>query len=190
VVAVLIALAVFYIRMQNVPAPSTVAILHQAYEALEKQDWDKAKTLFQQLRDDAAPESRSQGYAGLAAIAYAERDSAQANQLTLEAQALNPNGFGYTLCGKAAVDFARGQYQRALDFAQKAEIMAIPYCDLIRGHILAQQGDAAAATAAYQRAVEQPNIPPWQRTIAHNRLEQLGTLKGVTRPLQDTAPQR
>jgi predicted negative regulator of RcsB-dependent stress response len=190
VVAVLIALAVFYIRMQNVPAPSTVAILHQAYEALEKQDWDKAKTLFQQLRDDAAPESRSQGYAGLAAIAYAERDSAQANQLTLEAQALNPNGFGYTLCGKAAVDFARGQYQRALDFAQIAEIMAIPYCDLIRGHILAQQGDAAAATAAYQRAVEQPNIPPWQRTIAHNRLEQLGTLKGVTRPLQDTAPQR
>jgi predicted negative regulator of RcsB-dependent stress response len=88
------------------------------------------------------------------------------------------------------VDFARGQYQRALDFAQKAEIMAIPYCDLIRGHILAQQGDAAAATAAYQRAAEQPDVPPWQRRIAHNRLEQMGTLKGVTRPIQDTAPPR
>jgi predicted negative regulator of RcsB-dependent stress response len=188
VVAVLIALLVFYTQMQT--APSTVPILHQAYEALEKQDWDTAKTLFQQLRDDATPESRSHGYAGLAAIAYAERDSAQSNQLTLEAQALNPNGFGYTLCGKAAVEFARGQYQRALDFAQKAEIMAIPYCDLIRGHILAQQGDAAAATAAYQRAAAQPSVPPWQRTIAHNRLEQLGTLKGVTQPLQDTAPQR
>jgi predicted negative regulator of RcsB-dependent stress response len=110
--------------------------------------------------------------------------------LTLEAQALHPNGFGYTLCGKAAVDFARGQYQRALDFAQKAEIMAIPYCDLIRGHILAQQGDAAAATSAYQRAAEQPSTPPWQRTIAHNRLQQLDALKGVTRPLQDAAPQR
>jgi len=190
VVAVLIALAVFYTQMQNAPAPSTVALLHEAYEALEKQDWDQAKALFQQLRDDATPESRSQGYAGLAAIAYAERDSAQSNQLTLEAQALNPNGFGYTLCGKAAVDFARGQYQRALDFAQKAEIMAIPYCDLIRGHILVQQGDAAAATAAYQRAAEQPSVPPWQRTIAHNRLEQLGALKGITQPLQDTAPPR
>ena len=189
-VAVLLALAVFYTQMQTAPAPSTVPVLHQAYEALEKQDWDQAKTLFQQLRDDATPEFRSHGYAGLAAIAYAERDSAQSNQLTLQAQALNPNGFGYTLCGKAAVDFARGQYQRALDFAQKAEILAIPYCDLIRGHILAQQGDAAAATAAYQRAAAQPSVPPWQRTIAHNRLEQLGTLKGVTRPLQDTAPQR
>lgn len=189
-VAVLIALILVYIRMPNPPEPPGTPILHQAYEALEKQDWEQAKTLFQQLRDDAAPESRSQGYAGLAAIAYAERDSAQSNQLTLKAQALNPNGFGYTLCGKAAVDFARGQYQRALDFAQKAEIMAIPYCDLIRGHILAQQGDAAAATAAYQRAVEQPHVPPWQRRIAHNRLEQLGTLKGVTRPMPDTAPHR
>jgi predicted negative regulator of RcsB-dependent stress response len=164
--------------------------LHQAYEALEQQNWDQAKTLFQQLRDGAAPEFRSPAYAGLAAIAYAERDSAQANQLTLEAQALNPHGFGYTLCSKAAVDFARGQYQLALDFAQKAEIMAIPYCDLIRGHILAQQGDAAAAAAAYQRAVEQPNAHPWQRTIVHNRLEQLGALKDVTRPLQDTTSQR
>ena len=188
-VAVLIALTVLYTRMQSSPASSTAPILHQAYEALEKQDWDQAKTLFQQLRDDAAPESRSHGYAGLAAIAYAERDNTQSIQLTQEAQALNPNGFGYTLCGKAAVDFARGHYQRALDFAQKAEIMAIPYCDLIRGHILAQQGDAAAATAAYQRAVEQPNAHPWQRTIAHNRLEQLGVLKGATRPLQG-APQR
>ena len=189
-VAVLLALAVFYTQMQTAPATSTVPILHQAYEALEKQDWHKAKALFQQLRNDSTPESRSHGYAGLAAIAYAERDSAQSNQLTLEAQALHPNGFGYTLCGKAAVDFARGQYQRALDFAQKAEIMAIPYCDLIRGHILAQQGDAAAATSAYQRAAEQPSVPPWQRTIAHHRLQQLGALKGVTRPLQDAAPQR
>jgi tetratricopeptide (TPR) repeat protein len=190
VLAVSVALIVFYIHLQNAPEPAAASILHQAYEALEKQDWDEAKTLFQQLRDVTTPESRSHGYAGLAAIAYAERDATASNQLTLEAQTLNPNGFGYTLCGKAAVEFARGQYQRALDFAQKAEIMAIPYCDLIRGHILAQQGDAAAATAAYQRAVSQPHMPPWQRRIAHNRLEQLGTLKGVTRPMQDTAPQR
>ena len=190
VVVVLIAVTVFYTQRQNTPEPSTTPILHQAYEALENRDWDKAKTLFQQLRDDAAPESRSYGFAGLAAIAYAERDNAASTQLTLEAEALNPNGYGYTLCGKAAVDFARGQYQRALDFARKAEIMAIPYCDLIRGHILAQQGDAAAATAAYQRAVEQPNVRPWQRMIAHKRLEQLGALKDATRPLPDTAPQR
>jgi len=84
--------------------------------------------------------------------------------------------------GLAAVAFASGDYQRALDFATQAETADadIGYSHVIRGHIFLNQGKTAEALAAYRTATAKPHTPPWQQAIAYDRLGRLYAAQGDT----------
>jgi len=61
-----------------------------AYQALEQGDSDKAATLFQQLIAQAEPQLQSQGYTGLAAVAWVRGDAQQTLARAAQAEVLDP----------------------------------------------------------------------------------------------------
>jgi tetratricopeptide (TPR) repeat protein len=100
-------------------------------------------------------------------------------QLTAVAEP-RPQSHGYA--GLAAVAFASGDYQRALDLAAQAEALdpEIAYSHVIRGHVWLNQGKTAEATTAYRTAVEKSHALPWQQAVAYDRLGRLYAAAGKT----------
>jgi class 3 adenylate cyclase/CHAT domain-containing protein/predicted negative regulator of RcsB-dependent stress response len=97
-------------------------------------------------------------------------------------EASEPDVKGQALAGLAAVAFARGDYQQALDFAAQAE-RASPetaYNHVIRGHIYLNQGKTEQARAAYRTATVKTNALPWQQAVAFDRLGRLYAAQGDT----------
>jgi class 3 adenylate cyclase/Flp pilus assembly protein TadD len=74
--------------------------------------------------------------------------------------------------GLAAVAFARGDTQRALEQAVRAEQLdpEVIYSHVIRGHILFAQGNITEATQAYRTATTKTSGTPWQQAVAFNHL--------------------
>jgi class 3 adenylate cyclase/CHAT domain-containing protein/tetratricopeptide (TPR) repeat protein len=127
---------------RSVPQPSQ---LHVAYQALAEGNQHQAEMLFLQQAEATEPRTKSQAYAGLAAIA-----------------------------------FAAGDYQRALDFAAQAETLdaELGYSHVIRGHIFLNQGKTAEATTAYRTATTKSHILPWQQAVAYERLGRIYAAQG------------
>ena len=62
----------------------------EAYQALEQGDLDKAAALFQQLISQAEPQLQSQGYTGLAAVAWVRGEAQQTLARAAQAEVLDP----------------------------------------------------------------------------------------------------
>ncbi|MCZ6873750.1 MAG: CHAT domain-containing protein [bacterium] len=97
-------------------------------------------------------------------------------------EAAEPHMQGQALAGLAALSFARGNDQQALDFAGQAERAAseTAYSHVIRGHIYLQQGKTAAAAAEYRSATQKANALAWQQAVAYDRLGRLAAAQGDT----------
>jgi tetratricopeptide (TPR) repeat protein len=134
--------------------------LPEAYQALTHHDWPKAEALFQQLT--AAPQKRvqSQGYAGLAAVAFARHDSRHALAFARQAEELDPEIAytrvirGHILLSQGKPDDAAAAYRTATE-----KLLATPWQRAMAhnhlGQLAAAQGDAPAALAHYDRAIGQ-----------------------------------
>jgi tetratricopeptide (TPR) repeat protein len=93
-----------------------------------------------------------------------------------------PQRKGQALAGLAALSFARGNYQQALDFASQAERAApdTAYSHVIRGHVYLNQGKTAEAAAAYRGATQKTTAFAWQQAEAYDRLGRLAAAQGET----------
>jgi tetratricopeptide (TPR) repeat protein len=132
---VVIGMALFY---AGALSRSATRLPEQAYQALERGEWRQAESMFQQLRDDPTPALQSQGYAGLAAVAYARGEQEDALRLLQAAQGLDgENGYGHFLCAQAAVALSRGTLQKASDFLKRLQPNAftLPYCQQLHGRM-------------------------------------------------------
>ena len=83
--------------------------------------------------------------------------------------------------GQAAVLAQKGQSDQALKLVAEIESKAPnrAYTEMIKGDILAQKGETAAAGKAYQKAVASPVAQPFQKAEAYNRLGQYQAHKGA-----------
>lgn len=123
-----------------------------------------------------APAPLAQAYQALQAKDW---PAAEARFQTL-GERTEPEIKGQALAGLAALAFARGDYQQALDFAAQAERVApeTAYSHVIRGHIYMNQGKTAEARAAYRTATLKANALPWQQAVAFDRLGRLDAAQG------------
>jgi class 3 adenylate cyclase/tetratricopeptide (TPR) repeat protein len=82
--------------------------------------------------------------------------------------------------GLAAVAFARGDTQLALERAGRAEQLdpEVIYSHVIRGYILFAQGNIPEATQAYRTATTKTSGTPWQQAVAFNRLGRIYAARG------------
>jgi class 3 adenylate cyclase/CHAT domain-containing protein/Tfp pilus assembly protein PilF len=138
--------------------PADVSPLMLAYQALERGDWPQAGALFQQLAERPDNRVQSQGYAGLAALALARRDSQQALALAGQAETLDPEIAyshvirGHLLLHQGKVAEATLEYRIATEKAHGAPWQQA-IADNHLGRIYAGQGDAQKALEHYDRAI-------------------------------------
>jgi CHAT domain-containing protein/Tfp pilus assembly protein PilF len=160
-VCVLGLLLVAFLHTQPWGRDSTeTPILTDAYQTLAHGDWSRAETLFRQLT--AAPQKRvqSQGYAGLAAVAFARHDSRNALAFAGQAEELDPEIAytrvirGHILLSQGKPDDAAAAYRTATE-----KLLATPWQRAMAhnhlGQLAAVQGDAPAALAHYDQAMGQ-----------------------------------
>ena len=128
------------------------------YQALERGEWAQADALFQQLAKQRDKRVQSQGYAGLAALALARRDSQQALAFAGQAEALDPE-IAYThvirgdlLLQQGKVAEATSEYRTATEKAHGAPWQQA-IADNHLGRIYAVQGDVPKALEHYDRAI-------------------------------------
>jgi tetratricopeptide (TPR) repeat protein len=99
--------------------------------------------------------------------------------LAAQAQA---EGKSQALVGLAAVAWARGDAPQTAEWARQAEAAdpEVIYSHVLRGHLLWQQGQTAAATVAYRTATAKTHGLPWHHAVAYNRLGRLYAAQGDT----------
>ena len=68
-----------------------LAVQDEAYQTLAQGDTDKAAALFQHLVAQTEPQLQSQGYTGLAAVAWARGDTPQTLEHAAQAETLDPD---------------------------------------------------------------------------------------------------
>jgi tetratricopeptide (TPR) repeat protein len=150
-----------------------------AYQTLERGDWSQAETLFQHLVQQPEPEVRGQGYAGLAAVAFARGDAQQAFDLAVQAEALDPEIVyshvirGHMLWDQGKLGAATAAYRTATEKPN-----GLPWQQAIAanrlGRLYAAEGFAGTALKYYDRAIsQQPGMAVAYANKAH-LLEQLG----------------
>lgn len=159
--------------------PEERSWLTEAYQALDRGDFSGAGALFQRLADGADTRMKSQGYAGLAAVAFARRDYQQALGLVEQAERLDPEISyshvlrGHVLWNQGKLAEAAAEYQLAV-----SKPRAIPWQQAIAhdrlGRIYAARGDAQNALDHYDKAI----VSHQQMAAVHankgHLLEQLG----------------
>jgi hypothetical protein len=96
--------------------PPEVASPALAYQALEQRDWAQAQTLFRKLSAQPELGVQSQGYTGLAAVAFAQDDAQQALKFATQAEAIDSEiVYSHVIRGhiylKASYDAARPDSQ-------------------------------------------------------------------------------
>lgn len=150
-----------------------------AYQTLEQGDWSQAETFFQNLVQQPKPEVRSQGYAGLAAVAFARGDAQQAFDFAAHAEALDPEIVyshvirGHILWDQGKLGAATAAYRTATE-----KTNGLPWQQAIAanrlGRLYAAEGFAGTALKYYDRAISQhPEMAVAYANKAH-LLEQLG----------------
>jgi Tfp pilus assembly protein PilF len=144
-----------------------------------QKDWAQAEVLFQRLLQQTEPRVQSQGYGGLAAVAFARGAVQQAASLVAQAEALDPESAagqvirGHILWHEGKLGAAKVAYRMATD-----NMNALPWQQATAanrlGRIYAAEGLAGNALQYYDRALSQcPQMAPIYVNKAH-LLEQLG----------------
>ena len=159
-----------------VPVASVPAL---ASQALAQGDWSQAEVLLQRLVQQTEPQVQSQGYAGLAAAAFARGKAQQALVLVAQAEALDPEIAyshvirGHILWDQGKIGAARLAYRTATEKSN-----AFPWQQAIAAHrlgrIYAAEGFPGTALQYYDRAI---NLAPQMATVYINKaqvLEQVG----------------
>ena len=139
-------------------APMDTSSLVPIYQAMERGEWAQANALFQQLAEQRDKRVQSQGYAGLAALALAQRDSQQALAFAAQAEASDPE-IAYThvirgdlLLQQGKVEEATIEYRTATEKAHGAPWQQA-IADNHLGRIYAVQGEVQQALEHYDRAI-------------------------------------
>jgi tetratricopeptide (TPR) repeat protein len=139
-------------------APMDTSTVMPIYRALERGEWAQAEALFQQLVEQQDKQLQSQGYAGLAALALARRDSQQALAFARQAEASDPE-IAYThvirgnlLAQQAKVAEATIEYRTATEKGH-GDAWQYAIADNHLGRIYAVQGDVPRALEHYDRAI-------------------------------------
>jgi tetratricopeptide (TPR) repeat protein len=137
-----------------------IPALSRAYQALEKKDWSTAETLFQQMVTSKENLAKSEGNAGLAALAFARGDDSPALEYAGQAEMLEPQ-IAYSHVIRGHILFQQGKLAKAATeyriATEKSHILpwqkAIAYNSL--GRIQATQGDTQKALKSYETAINQ-----------------------------------
>ena len=154
-----------------------------AYQALEQGDWSQAETAFQNLVKQPEPEVRSQGYAGLAAVAFARGDAQQAFDFAAQAEALDPEiVYSYVIRGHILWDQGKLGAAMAAYRTATEKTNGLPWQQAIAanrlGRIYAAEGFPGTALQYYDRAISRhPEMAAVYVNKAH-LLEQLGRRPG------------
>jgi len=146
-----------------------------AYQTLEWRDWAQAQTLFQKLSVQAEPRIQSQGYAGLAAVAFAQDDFQQALEFATKAEAVDSEivyshvirGHIYLTEGK--IEDAKSSYRTAMNNTN-----GLPCQQAIAAHhlgrIYADEGFYLDARKYYDRAISQcPRMAAEWRQLSQDK---------------------
>lgn len=138
----------------EVPSPAL------AYQVLERRDWAQAQTLFQKLSVQAKPGIQSQGYAGLAAVAFAQDDFQQALDFATKAEAVDSEVVyshvirGHIDAKEGKIEAAKLSYRTAMNNTN-----GLPCQQAIAAHhlgrIYADEGFYLDARKYYDRAISQ-----------------------------------
>ena len=148
----------FTARIWRKPAEDKSA-LTRAYEALELKDWSTAETRFQQLVEQKENSAKSEGYAGLAAMAFARGDFPPALEFAAQAETHDPE-IAYSHVIRGHILFQQGNLAEAAKeyriATEKPHALTwqkgIAYNRL--GRILAAQGDTQQALQEYEKAID------------------------------------
>lgn len=166
------------ITSQSQPAP-VVSSPALAYQALVQGDWAQAEVLFQRLVQQAEARVQSQGYGGLAAVAFARGAVQQASGFVAQAEALDPETAasqvirGHILWREGKLGAAKMAYRMAADNTNALPWQQATAANRL-GRIYAAEGLAGNALQYYDRAISQcPQMAPIYVNKAH-LLEQLG----------------
>src|SRR5262249_49343448 len=95
---------------RSAPAPSPLSL---AYRALDQGEPGRAQTLFQQQVEAPEPRTRSQAYAGLAAVALASGDYQRALDFAAQAESADPD-IGYSHVIRGHIFLNQGKTAEAL----------------------------------------------------------------------------
>ena len=156
----IVLVAVSFISKTITPPTLDSKLLSTAYQALEAKEWSAAETSFQQLIAHETKISQSEGYAGLAALAYAQGRYKQALNYAKQAETLNPEIVyshvirGHVLLEQGKLEEAAVEYRTATEHAG-----TLPWQKAIAhnrlGRIEAVQGRPQNALQHYDQAIAQ-----------------------------------
>ena len=161
---------------RTAPPPSPLSI---AYQALDEGAPERAKALFQQQVEDPEPRTRSQAYAGLAAVALAGGDYQRALDFAAQAETADAD-IGYSHVIRGHIFLNQGKTAEALAAYRTATArphtlpwqQAIAYDRL--GRLYAAQGDTAKALEHYDKAMTQHRDLAVVHANKAHLLDQLG----------------
>jgi tetratricopeptide (TPR) repeat protein len=140
--------------------PGAHPLLTPAHRALEQGDWQQAAMLYQQLTAVPQQRLRAQGYAGLAAIAFHQREDRQALDLAGQAEALEPE-LASTHVLRGHIWMRQGKLEAAVTAYRTAtdKLLATPEQRAVAhnylGQFAAAQGDVRTALGHYDTAMSQ-----------------------------------
>jgi tetratricopeptide (TPR) repeat protein len=181
-IVVLVLALWFSHRLWNDTA-TDAAPLTRAYAALEQGKLQEAEALFKPLLAQPDTGVQSQGYTGLAAVAFTHNDYAQTLELAQRAETLDAESIyshvlrGHVLLLQGKTAEAAAAYRTATEKTRGFPWQkATAYNRL--GRIAAAQGNAQQALEHYDQALNQPHHSQQEQALAYTNkghvLEKLG----------------
>jgi len=182
-VVALVALALWFgRRLWNGMATDT-APLTKAYEALVQGKAQEAETLFKPLLTQTDTGVQSQGYTGLAAVAFTHNDYTQTLDLAKRAAMLDAESvYSHVLRGHVLLHQGKTAEAAAAYRAATEKTRGFPWQKAMAhnrlGRIAAAEGNPQEALAHYDKALDQPHSSPQEQALAYTNkghvLEKLG----------------
>jgi tetratricopeptide (TPR) repeat protein len=159
------------------------APLAKAYEALGQGNAQEAETLFKPLLTQTDTGVQSQGYTGLAAVAFTHTDYTQTLDLagraaTLDAESVYSHVLrGHVLLHQGKTPEAAAAYRTATEKTRGLPWQRVMAYNRL-GRLAAAAGNAQEALAHYDKALDQPYSSPQEQALAYTNkghvLEKLG----------------
>jgi tetratricopeptide (TPR) repeat protein len=157
----------------------SMGCLVSTQQALDEGAPERAKALFQQQVEDPEPRTRSQAYAGLAAVAFAGGDDQRAPDFATQAETADADmGYSHVIRGHILLNQGKTAEALAAYRTTTTKPHTLPWQQAIAydrlGRLYAAQGDTTKALEHYDKAMTQHRDLAAVHANKAHLLDQLG----------------